>query len=483
MWVDFIEAHAIRTPDRPALVVEETGRTLTYGDLFKDISGLAQSLAEVGVDKGDRVALLAQNRLEHLTLFFACARLGAIFVPLNHRLAEQEIRLQLNCLGAKLFLCDHAFPGSQPIETFEPGSEIYWPQTPVSMEDTLLMLLASGSTGEPKGVMLHAGMLLWNAINTHLGWDLRSDDVSPVHMPFFHTGGYNVTCLPLLRLGGKVILTRSFDPASMLGTIERERVTVFFAVPAMFRMMMETPEFSQKDLSSIRFCISGGAPCPASLIDAWRARGLPMKQGFGLTEAGPNCFYLSDEDAKLRQDSVGRPMLHSHLRLVSEKGEVVAPGAIGELVIKGPHVCKGYWRNDAAFYSACVDGFFHTGDLMTRDENGFFYVVGRKKEMYISGGENVYPGEVERQLVQHPQVGDAAVLAVPNEKWGEVGFAFLRTHQQLSLEEVRIFLDSRLSRYKHPLHLVCMEQFPLLANNKVDRKALQAIANEGVGIG
>jgi len=475
MWIDFIAFHGERTPQRPALVLEKTGETLTYGDLHWLASCQAGYLRRKGVTRGDRVALLAKNRLEHLTLFFATMRLGAIFAPLNFRLADPEIQAQLDCIQPKLFLSDEDRLNSLSLDDQDFGNDPLNHTVTIEMDHVLLMLFTSGSTGQPKGVLLSAGMLLWNAINTHTGWELKPEDVSVIHTPFFHTGGYNVTCLPLLRLGGKLVLA-DFQPAKMLQIISDNGVTVFFAVPAMFRMMMETPEFHSADLSSIRFCISGGAPCPSSLIDAWRERGLPLKQGFGLTEVGPNCFYISDEDALSRQDSVGRPMLHSHIRLIDENGHDVDAGQLGELAIKGPHVCQGYWQNETEFQNVFRNGYFHTGDLMTCDEDGFYYVVGRSKDMFISGGENVYPGEVERHLVQHPNVADAHVLAVPCEKWGEVGFAFLSSPRQLSLEEVRNFLGPLLSRYKHPRHLLCLNQLPLLPNNKVDRRALLEMA-------
>lgn len=482
MWTDFIRKHALHDPERIALVLYGSDRRLSYADLDAEASRWAAYLHGLGLVRGDRVALLASNRLEHLTLFFGCSKLGLIFVPLNFRLGARELEEQLAGLEPAVFFgvgpcqLEGHFPYTD-LERFALPAETDYPKTEIAAKDTLLMLFTSGSTGVPKGVQLHAEMLLWNALNTQTGWDLRRDDVSVVHMPFFHTGGYNVTCLPLLRLGGTLVLTQ-FDPAEMLTLIVKEKVSFFFAVPTMFRMMMKAPGFADCDFSHIRFCISGGAPCPASLIAAYRAKGVPFMQGFGLTEVGPNCFYMTHWDARSRPDSVGRPMLHSQVRLVDEQRRVVDRGQVGELCLKGPHVTSGYWRNSQAFEQVFSDGYFHTGDLMREDEDGFFYVVGRRKEMYISGGENVFPGEVVRQMVQHPGIVDAAVIAVPDEKWGEVGFAFYQGTPDLDLSELREFLNPRLSRYKHPHHLAHMKRFPLLANNKVDMQALKDRAHQ-----
>lgn len=490
MWVDFIHEHACREPARPALVLTQvedaSGRVvMSYGDLDRQASRWSVWLHQNGVQPGDRVALLAQNRLEHLTLFWGCVKIGAIFAPLNYRLGVAELAPQLQQLEPVLFFsvgeppCDH--PG-----IYVALDQVVLPETEplrgmdLDMDHVVLLLFTSGSTGQPKGVMLHAGMLLWNAMNTTTGWGLTADDVSVVHTPFFHTGGYNVTCLPLLRLGGCLVLVDRFDPTAMLDILMKEGVTAFFAVPTMFAMMAEQPTFAETDFTRLRFCISGGAPCPRSLIDTWRKAGVPLKQGFGLTEVGPNCFAMSDAEALSRPESVGRPMLHSLVKLVDEDGVAVSPGHVGELCIRGPHVCRGYWRNEDAFTAVCHDGYFHTGDLMTVDADGFYAVVGRRKDMYISGGENVYPGEVVRCLLQHTAIRAAAVVPVEHDKWGEVGFAFLVADDSLNLDDVRAFLSPRLSRYKHPHHLRLLDDLPLLPNNKLDVARLRAMAKEAI---
>ncbi len=485
MWRDFIAFHAQRHADREALFVVAEQKRVSYGELHRQSDQWAHCLHKHGVKFGDPVCLLANNCLEHITLLFACSRLGAIFVPLNTRLALAELKEQLANIEPKLALTDgdRDLPDGvpwqriqdQPLEQTAP-----FPTVNLEMQDPVLMLFTSGSTGMAKGVILHAGMLLWNMINTQTGWDLNADDISVIHTPFFHTGGYNVTGLPLLRLGGHLILVDRFEAQSMLRIIERERVSVFFAVPTMFQSMMACPDFANTDFSKLKWCISGGAPLPVSVIKAYEEQNVPFKQGFGMTEVGPNCFSMTCEEASLRPESVGRPVLHSEVKLVDESDREVTPGVIGELCIRGPHLCKGYWKQDALFQSLCAGGFFHTGDLMRRDEQGFYYVVGRKKDMYISGGENVYPGEVQRKLLLHPDIGDALVFAVPDQHWGEVGFAFLRTEIDLELIALREFLNPLLSRYKHPHHVCCLAEFPVLANGKLDRAALTLKAQEQV---
>ncbi|MDJ0838880.1 MAG: AMP-binding protein [Acidobacteriota bacterium] len=487
MWTDFIRKHAQKEPDRTALIIaDENCRKLSYADLDREASRWAAYFHSRGLTRGDRVALLATNRLEHLSMFFGCAKLGLIFVPLNFRLGPREIEEQLARLDTSLFFgsgpCE--LQGDHPytdLEQFTLPEDTDYPEVEVSMDDCLLMLFTSGSTGIPKGVMLHAGMLLWNMINTALDWGMYADDVSMIQMPLFHTGGWNVTCLPLLRLGGALVMTDKFDAAQTLSLIREQRVTFYFAVPTMFRMMWECDDFKTSDLDSIRFCISGGAPCPISLIKAWQERGILLKQGFGLTEVGPNCFAMPDRSAVDRPDSVGRPAVHSHVKLIDEDGNTVPAGEVGELCLKGPHVTQGYWRMEETFAKVFHHGYFHTGDLMRADEDGFHYVVGRKKNMYISGGENVFPGEVVRQMVQHPGIMDALVVAVPDEKWGEVGYAFFQGDPDLDLDQLREFLNDRLSRYKHPHHLQRLDNFPLLANNKVDVQTLKKEALEATG--
>lgn len=485
MWHDFIHRHAQERPDKLAIIDRNTGRAYTYVELDQRVQEWVYRLFDWGVRGGERVVFVAANSLEHITLFFASARLGAILVPLNHRLAVQEWatileQLQPVCL---LGLGEHGltqWPGYRDLAVVGQRVPEVLPIEPVvTDQDVLLILYTSGSTGQPKGVMLHAAMLQANMQQTVAADVLRPDDISIVNTPFFHTGGYNVFCLPLLSIGGTLILHPCFEAGAVLQEIAAAGVTVFWAVPTMFQRIFDHPDFSQTDFSRIRFFLSGGAPLSVALIQGYHARGVPFKQGFGLTEVGPNCFLLETADALRHPDSIGKPMVHSQVQVVDEAGQTVGVEQVGEMWIAGPHLCKGYWQNQDLFEQSVRAGYFCTGDLVRVDGAGFYYVIGRKKEMYISGGENVYPGEVEKALTGHLDMVQAVVVGVPSPQWGEVGFLLYVGPRELMRQEVWDFLRPRLSRYKFPHHLARLPALPLLANGKVDRPALRERAING----
>ena len=484
-WIDFLEKNAHVYNDKVAIIDQETNRRLTYAELNREVDQWAAVLSHQGVSKDDPIAFLnTTNCLLHVTLMLACSKIGAFFVPLNFRLSNPEIENVVKALGPKLYVgvgekvlnVDVPYLDTKQVNLNEYSS---YPENKSTLDDTILMLYTSGSTGVPKGVMFHGNMLLTNQIETCKGWGLTPDDITLVETPFFHTGGYNVLLLPLLYLGGTAILAQAFNPENVFNCIEKEKVSVYFGVPTMFQMLLEKPRFNECDFSSIRFFVSGGAACSIPMIEEYQKKGLMFKQGFGLTEVGPNCFLLDEKDAIKKAGSIGRPMPHSRVRVINKEGKDVAVNEPGELLLAGPHVCAGYYKNPKAFEETYKNNFFHTGDLVRFDSDGFFYVVGRIKDMYISGGENVYPGEVEKQITTHPKISEAVVVSVPNEKWGEVGFAFLKTDgENLSSEVLREYLNPLLSRYKHPQHVYCMKEFPLLPNGKVDRKELKKKALE-----
>ncbi len=484
-WISFLEENALKFKDKTALIEQATNRRLSYYDLNNEVDLLAAILEDNGVGYGDAIAFLnSTNCLLHVTLMLACAKIGALFVPLNFRLSQSEIEDVITRLSPKLYL--GVGPKILNIATQYLDTsliDLNQKRLPKSihksqLQDTILMLFTSGSTGIPKGVMFHGEMLLSNQRETCLGWGLTSDDVTLVETPFFHTGGYNVLLLPLLFLGGTSILARSFDADNVFNMIEQENVSVYFAVPTMFQMLLEKSRFHECNFQSIRFFISGGAACSIQMIEEFQKKNLVFKQGFGLTEVGPNCFLLDEKFALTKAGSIGRPMPHSKVRVVDLDGNDVLLNQPGELLLSGRHVCLGYYKNPKAFSDCFRDGYFHTGDLVRFDEDGFYYVVGRIKDMYISGGENVFPGEVEKQITEHHDISEAVVVAVSSPKWGEVGYAFLKTEANISIEVLREFLNTRLSRYKHPHFVKCLKELPLLPNGKVDRKKLKALALE-----
>jgi fatty-acyl-CoA synthase len=347
-------------------------------------------------------------------------------------------------------------------------------QTPDG-EEAALILYTSGTTGIPKGAILSHRMITWNAINTQVSWGLWDTDITPTFAPFFHAGGLNVLTTPLYHCGGTVVLLRSSDPTTVLHAIEQERCTIVFAVPTVFQMLMEHPHFDTSDLSSVRFCVTGGSSCPLPIIHGYAARGLQFRQGYGLTEVGVNCFSLAPEDAVRKAGSVGRPVFHSRARIVDEHDHDVAPGEVGELVLDGPHVCSGYWRRPEATEEARRGGWWHTGDLVRCDEEGYYSIVGRKKDMFISGGENVYPAEIEGVLATHPAIAEVAVIARPDPKWGEVGLAVAVSRTaDLTAEEVIAFCSDKLARYKIPRAVVFTDTLPRNAMGKVMKAELRA---------
>ncbi|WIG58421.1 MAG: Long-chain-fatty-acid--CoA ligase [Ktedonobacterales bacterium] len=492
------------TPDKIGIVDVATGARLTYRTLNLRARALAALLAErYGIRQGDRVAMLAANSPEYLDAFFACALLGAIFVPLNWRLTPPELATILTDCEPRLLLHDAAYHqlaeaarGALPVSAQPPllyaagafpgaHAELAARARPFACadgEEIALILYTSGTTGIPKGAMLSHRMLTWNAINTQVSWGLAETDITPTFAPFFHAGGLNVLTTPLYHCGGTVVLLPSAVPDVVLRAIAVEHCTIVFAVPTVFQSLMEHPTFATTDFSSVRFCVTGGSSCPLPLIERYAARGLVFRQGYGLTEVGVNCFSLAPEDAVRKAGSVGRPVFHSWARIVDDAGRDVAPGAVGELALAGPHVCSGYWRRPEATAEVFRDGWWHTGDLVTRDDEGYYAIVGRKKDMYISGGENVYPAEVEGLLATHPGIAEAAIIAQPDAKWGEVGVAVVvpRVPGSLGAEDVLAFCDGKLARYKLPRRVVFSDALPRNAMGKVIKADLRARYIAGV---
>lgn len=498
---DWLSKRRLISPDKLALVDDRTGERLTYREFDERTGALARALRDrLGVQAGDRVAVLAKNRQEYFFALFAGSKLGAILVPLNTRLTLAELRYILQDCEPRVLLHDAVnaaaaagladvlahrvsfdedyaalVAGAPEARAPEPGSEGQLAQA--LLDRPYLILYTSGTTGRPKGAVLTHGSVTWNAVNTVVSWDLSSADVVVNPAPLFHTGGLNVFSLPLFHLGGTVVLMESFEASRVLELIERERATVFFGVPAMLQMMVESPGFASADLSSLRWVIAGGGACPVPVIDAFARMGVGFKQGYGLTEVGPNCFAISQAGAARKPGSVGFPIFHEDARIVDGEGRDVPPGEVGELILRGPHAFAGYWNNPGATSRAIVDGWVHTGDLVRQDAEGFFYIVDRLKDMYKSGGENVYPLEVERLIETHPKVAEVAVIGMPDSKWGEVGmvFAVLRPGESLTLEEMVEFLRPNLARYKLPRHLEVVSELPRNSTGKVQKEELRAI--------
>jgi fatty-acyl-CoA synthase len=496
---DLLGERARLTPDKTAMVLVPQGTRFTYRDLDERASRVASLWLHVcGFAPGDRLALLANNRVEFLDIFFAAAKSGIVLVPLGTRLTTHEIEYIVRDAGVRALVYDGAFADTvrqlQPLVQVERWIALDEPASPsherfaslipreagpmprAHPEDTCCLLYTSGTTGRPKGVMVPHRMVSWNGYNTALGWQLREDDVSPIFTPLYHAGALGAFLTPIIAIGGTIVLHAGFDIAEIWRTIEQEHCTVILGVPTIYKLLMEAPQFETADLSHVRWLISGGAPLPLYIIDAYQRRGVAFKQGYGLTEVGVNCFAMTVEESTQKKGSIGKPMMFTQARPAADDGTEVPVGEVGELWLRGPHVSNGYWNNPEATAAALdAEGWFHTGDLARRDQDGFFFIAGRKKDMLISGGVNVYPAEIEGELLLHPAVKDAAVVGIPDPTWGEVGAAFvvLRGGETATEETLTAFLAARLAKYKLPRRWVFIDALPRTPYGKVVKGELR----------
>ncbi len=488
---------------RPALADHD--QNLTWGEFNSRVNQLAHALRARGIGHGDRVAGVLWNSIPFLEAVFATAKLGAVLVPINYRLSEPEVRYILIDSGARVLLCHDSFypivqatmdkdalirvadPGTSrdhnPYESLLAAFSDSEPPSEVKTHDIHIMMYTSGTTGKPKGAQLSHRNTTWNAIQLMLHEaTLRIDDTVLTVAPLFHIGGLGVHTLPALYLGAFVIVLPRFNPQEVLETIQNRQVTALFLVPAMWQAISQVPHFDHYDLSSLRVLVSGGAPCPIPLIEFYQSRGLTFLEGFGMTETAPITMVLGAKDAIRKHGSIGRPLFYQGARVVDESDHDVATNEVGELVLQGPNIFEGYWNMPEATQDAFRGGWFHTGDLARVDEEGFFYLVDRKKDLLISGGENVYPIEVEQVLVRHPNIAEASVIGVPDETWGEVPLAVLvlkDASQSLTAEDVQEFCQGRLAGFKIPKAVRVVTSLPRNATGKVLKTTLRQTYAKG----
>lgn len=493
----WVTRHARIRPTKTAVVFH--GRRITYAELDRQVDRTARGLWASGVRKGDRVAVLLPNGPEFLELLLACTRLGAIFVPVNTRLAPAEVLFILRDSMPELLIYHADFlstleairreapvrgvvqvggppiPNTTAYEELSTGAADGPLPLPPGPDEPAMMMYTSGTTGRPKGALLTHANLLWNDVQLVAELGIREDDVNFNAAPLFHIGGFNVLTGPILYCGGTTVLEDRFDPVRALEVMQAEHVTCSFAVPAMWNAIAQVPDFDRYDLSRARCFISGGAPCPLPLIEFFRGRGLPFQEGFGLTETAPIVAVLKQPDVVRKAGSIGQPAPHVAVRIVDDGDRDVPPGEVGELVVRGPNVMLGYWNQPDATAEALRGGWFHTGDLARQDEEGFLFIVDRKKDMIITGGENVYPVEVEQVLVRHPRVLDVAVFGVPDAKWGEavVAAVVTRDGRPLSADEVQAFCSGKLARFKVPSRVHVLTELPRNATGKVQKTELR----------
>lgn len=502
---DYLGRRTIYSPN--ALAVVDTGKTpelrLSFAQMNERANRLAHTLRMLGVGKGDRVAILALDGVEHLDLLFACSKLGAIHTALNWRLHWRELQRILADVTPTVLIYDDSFRENVAQLAQEETSVRHWihldgvgiadsqefntllaASSPapcvcesLNDEDIAAIMFTGGTTGLPKGAQISHRQITWNCLNT-LIHDLNRGDVYLNVFPMFHVGGLFVYTLPQVIVGGTTVLLKRFDPEQVLRLIQKERVTLFAAVPAMYQMLAQTPTWAEADLRSLRFCTSGGAPLPIPLVEQYtQEKGVRFKQGFGMTEFGPGLFALAPEDAIRKAGSIGRPNFYIDARIVGPDNQPLGPNEVGELILKGPSIASGYFNNADAWAEVIdEEGWFHTGDLARYDEDWYFFIVDRLKDMFISGGENIYPAEIEAALYRHPAVFQCAVVGVPDPRWGEVGKAFvvLKPEQSTSTEALLAHLGEHLARYKIPHHVEFLTALPISAAGKVLRRELRS---------
>lgn len=500
--VDWLEKRSQLSPGAIALIDAETRQTVSYAEWNCRANRVANALHTAGLQKGDRVAILAINSLEYLDLVFACQKTGIILQALNWRLTVPEMERLIQTASPRLLVYSPEF--------YDKASELYarasividksivigeslgsdhqsWRAwiaaepdtspmpTPITLDDPWVLCYTGGTTGLPKAAILTNGTITWNAINTVMSWGLTCHDQTILNLPLFHTGGLNVFTTPLVHVGGCSIVCKTFDIDQVFDLFRDYHVTVFVGVPTMLIMMQQHPRWETADFTHCRTIFSGGASCPMPVIKRFLEKGVIFKTGYGLTEAGPNTFCLPDADVERKAGAVGFPLYHIHIRIVNEAGHDCQPEEVGELHIRGPHVVPGYWNNPGATNQTIRDGWLHTGDLARRDAEGYTYIVGRSKDMIISGGENIYPAEIESVFLGHPAIAEAALIGVPDSKWGEVGRAIvvLRAGVQISGDELIAYVRHHLASYKVPRSVVFVNALPKTGAGKVDKKVLE----------
>ena len=496
---DWLAKRAALTPDRVGLTDWTTGEDTTFSAWNARADQTARLLSRLGVGKGDLVSVYASNSPAYLDLFFASNKLGAVLHNLNWRLTAHELREIVSEARPRVLVYGpdwtdgtdalrRVLPADAVVVAAGPaaragdvalGERADEPPTPLppldlSPDDPWGIYYTGGTTGLPKGAVLTHGNMTWNSVNTVTSWGLTADDVAPLQLPFFHVGGPNIFFLPLVHVGGRTILCRGFDAGETFDLVERGGITHLVGVPTMYVMLQQHSRWRTSDFSRLKLVISGGAPCPLPVMERFWTRGVDFKIGYGLTEATGNNFWLPPKDVHLKAGSVGHPLFHVDVRIAREDGSAAPADEVGELLLRGPHIMAGYFRRPEATAEVLRDGWLHTGDLARRDDEGCVWVAGRKKEMFISGGENVYPAEVESVLHAHPAVAEVALVAIPHATWGEVGRAFVvrESGASLSQSDLLDWLGERLAKYKRPHSVVFVDALPKTAIGKIDKKAL-----------
>ncbi|MGN7387104.1 AMP-binding protein [Sporosarcina sp. SAFN-015] len=481
----WILKRAALSAERPALIDVHSETCWTYADLKDRILRWVSFFREQGYEKGERIAVYSPNNPELFAVLFACGLQGLLYVPLNWRLSQPELQALLDDCNPVLLLFHDDFEdrmdglsakNSISLSVIETVREtVSWqPSDLHDRSDTWMIIYTGGTTGLPKGVMLSNDAVNWNSLNTIASWGLSSRDTTISYMPLFHTGGLNALSIPLLMAGGTVVVGHKFEPTEALIATDKYEATISLFVPTMYQLMIGTSYFRQSSFPSMNVFLSGGAPCPQTVYHSFRAKGLRFKEGYGLTEAGPNNFFIDPELAERKIGSVGKSMLFNEIQVVDDQGNRCRTGEIGELLLKGPHVFSGYWNKPRETIQVMKDGWLCTGDLAKIDDDGDAFIVGRKKDMIITGGENVYPQEVEQCLVTYEGIREAAVVGFADAVWGETVVAFVAIDAEYSFDEVSLVTHCKasLASYKVPKKFIVLPELPKTHVGKIDSGSL-----------
>ncbi len=494
---DWVHRRRIKSAGHCAVI--HSSVSLTYAQLAERIDRLANVFRDKNIGKGQRVAFLGANHIAFLEVLFACGQVGAVFVPLNIRLAPQELNFALVDSGTEVLIA---------VEDFEQQARMAMQQSPVhellvvgavsgadssyeravgqagakhrdeavELQDAAIILYTSGTTGKPKGAVLTHENMTWNSYNVIVDYDITSASTGLMISPLFHASALGMGALPMLLKGGTLVLQEKFEPSAVLRAIEQYGVTSLSGVPTTFQLLAEHELWEGTDLSSLRMLTCGGSAVPMRVLEAYEARGLGFSGGYGMTETAPGATLLLASQSREKMGSAGLPHFFTDIRIVDEKGVDLPVGSVGEILISGPNVIKEYWHRPEATASAYFDEvWLRSGDMGYVDEQGFLFISDRLKDMIISGGENIYPAEVEQKIMDIPEVESVAVIGVPDEKWGEVPRAvvILREGATLSPEELMAFLDGKIARYKIPRSLVVIDEFPRTASGKIRKPDLR----------
>ena len=496
-YYDWIAHFGRRTPDKIAAVDLASQRRHSYAEFDARISRLATYLRdELKVARGDRVAVLALNTTDTLEVQFACGRIGAVFLPLNTRLTVPELQFIVGDASPTVMIHDSDLaevaltvarlchvssalllgPGGSYEAAIASAKPLDRPEA-ITLDDISTIMYTSGTTGQPKGAIITHGMTFWNCVNLGGPAYISPSSVLLTVLPLFHTGGLNCYTNPVLHAGGTVLIMRAFDPGVALKLISdpAQGINCFFGVPAIYQFMAQHPEFEKADFSRLIIGGVGGAPMPVPLLQVWESRGVALQQGYGMTETSPSVLVLDREDAARKAGSAGKPVLHTEVRIVRPDGTDADVGELGELWTKGPNITPGYWNRPDANKSSFTEGWLHTGDAARVDADGFYYIVDRWKDMYISGGENVYPAEVENVLHQMAAIAEAAVIGIADAQWGEVGMAIvaIKPGQSLSEADIHAHCAENLARFKCPRLIRFIDALPRNATGKIHKPTLR----------